>query len=360
MAVLTVLNPACILSVHAASSSVSAPAAQVVVEAPWRLEHRGFIEPAPAVAEVHASTIVQAADGALVASWFGGSKEGNADVAIYVSRRAAGASAWSEGRIVAEGVQADGTRHPTWNPVLHRTADGRLLLFFKTGPSPRDWWGEVIVSKDHGHTWSERRRLPAGMLGPIKNKAVLVNGILLCPSSVEYDARNWKVRMERTDETLAQWSATPDLADPQKVGAIQPSILVHRDGRLQALCRTSVRVLAQSWSSDGGRTWSPLERTDLFMPNSGLDAVTLRDGTFLLVYNPSARDADPKSWGERRPLVVAHSSDGRAWRTVATLETEPNRQGYAYPAVIQTSDDRVHITYTWNRARIRHVTIASR
>lgn len=332
-----------------------APAAQV-----WRVAQNDFIEPAPAVAEVHASTIAEAADGALVAAWFGGTKEANDDVSIYVSRRE-GAQPWSAGKVVADGVQADGRRFATFNPVLHRAADGRLLLFFKTGPSPEKWWGEVMVSKDHGRTWSDRRRLPGEMLGPIKNKPVLLNdGTLLCPTSVEYDAKHWAVRMEFTDETMSTWTSTADFPDPKKLGAIQPTILVHRDGRLQALCRSSVRVMAQSWSSDGGKTWTPLEPTDIFMPNSGIDAVTLRDGSFLLVYNPSEKNADPKSWGERRPLLVAHSSDGLAWRTIATLDTRPNRHGYAYPAIVQAKDGRVHITYTWNRARLKHVVLETR
>ena len=338
-----------------AAGLVSAQPAQV-----WRVAQNDFIESAPAVAEVHASTIAEAADGALVAAWFGGTKEANDDVSIYVSRRA-GAQPWTAGKVVADGVQADGRRFATFNPVLHRTADGRLLLFFKTGPSPEKWWGEIIVSKDHGRTWSDRRRLPEGMLGPIKNKPVLLNdGTLLCPTSVEYDAKHWAVRMEFTDETLSRWTTTSDFPDPKKLGAIQPTILVHRDGRLQALCRSSVRVMAQSWSSDGGKRWTPLEPTEIFMPNSGLDAVTLRDGSFLLVYNPSEKNADPKSWGERRPLLVAHSTDGLAWRTIATLDTRPNRHGYAYPAIVQARDGRVHITYTWNRARLKHVILETR
>lgn len=328
--------------------------------AEWRVVQNEFLEAAPPVPEVHASTIVEAANGLLIAAWFGGTKEGNDDVSIYVSRRQ-GAAPWSAGRVIADGTSADGKRYPTWNPVLHRTADNRLLLFFKTGPSPEKWWGEVMVSRDQGATWSDRRRLPDNLLGPIKNKPVkLADGRLLCPTSMEYDAKNWVVRMEFTDESLGKWTTTGDIADPKKLGAIQPTILVHRDGRLQALCRSSVRVMAQTWSTDGGRTWSPLEPTDIFMPNSGIDALTLRDGSFLLVYNPSEKDADPKSWGERRPLLVAHSTDGKAWRTIATLDTQANRHGYAYPAIIQAADGRVHITYTWNRARMKHVILEAK
>lgn len=316
-----------------------------------------FIEPAPAVPEVHASTIAETRSGALVAAWFGGSKEGNDDVAIWCSRREGGR--WTAGQAVAAGADADGTALPAWNPVLHATADGRLLLFFKVGRSPNSWWGEVLESSDEGRTWTDRRRLPGGILGPIKNKPVrLSDGRLVCPSSIEHDAKHWAARFELTDESLGAWSASAEVADPAGFGAIQPAILVHRDGRLQALCRSNGRDLVQTWSRDSGRTWSPIESTGLLMANSGVDAVTLRDGSFLLVYNPSPAGASRRSWGERRPLVVAHSADGRSWQTVVTLETKPNRQGYAYPAIIQTRDGRIHITYTWNRARIKHVELA--
>ena len=82
-------------------------------------------------------------------------------------------------------------------------------------------------------------------------------------------------------------------------------------------------------------------------PSSGTDAVTLKDGRHLIVYNPVARG--------RTPLNVAVSRDGREWKDVITLEDQPGE--YSYPAIIQTSDGRVHITYTWKRQRIRHAVI---
>ena len=96
-----------------------------------------------------------------------------------------------------------------------------------------------------------------------------------------------------------------------------------------------------------GRTWSPLGATDLPNPSAGIDAVRLADGRFLLVYNPT-RD-------NRRQLQVAVSSDGRTWRPVVMLEDAPGE--YSYPAVIQTRDGRVHVTYTWRRERIKHVVL---
>ncbi len=322
----------------------------------WEIIKSEFIEAAPAVAEVHSSTIVETGPGAFVASWFGGSIEGRDDVAIWVSRYENGA--WTPGVAVADGAQPDGARHPTWNPVLYRAADGRLVLFFKVGPSPEKWWGELLVSKDGGLTWGDRARLPDNLLGPVKNKPVrLKDGALLCPTSQEYDKNRWVVYFERTDDSLAAWTRSADVADPGKFRSIQPALLVHPDGSILALSRSASREISRTRSRDGGRTWTPLEGAGIAASNSGIDALMLREGGMLLVYNPYSAASDKSRWGARCPLVVDYSADGGTWERVATLEAIPVRNGYAYPAIIQSQDGRVHITYTWNRARIKHVVL---
>ena len=128
----------------------------------------------------HASTIAETRTG-LVAAWFGGTGERNPDVGIWVSRREK--NGWSKVVEVANGIQQTGVRHPCWNPVLFQPVRGPLLLFYKVGPSPNDWWGMLMSSTDGGISWSKPRRLPDGILGPIKNKPVqLQDGSILCGS----------------------------------------------------------------------------------------------------------------------------------------------------------------------------------
>ena len=105
--------------------------------------------------------------------------------------------------------------------------------------------------------------------------------------------------------------------------------------------------LWQTWSNDSGITWSPLSLSELPNPNAGTDAVTLADGRHLLVYNHTTEG--------RSPLNVAISEDGKAWQAALVLENEPGE--YSYPAVIQSTDGLVHITYTWKGERIKHVVI---
>jgi predicted neuraminidase len=294
-------------------------------------------------AECHASTIAET-QGHLVAAWFGGSGEGHPDVEIWLSVNQGGR--WTEPRHVATGSQGEAKSQPCWNPVLFQPKSGPLMLFYKVGPNPRHWWGMLITSDDGGRTWSQPRRLLEGILGPIKNKPVqLAVGDILCPSSTE--DTGWQVHFERTRDAGATWEKTGPLNDPKVLSAIQPTILCHPDGRLQALGRTKQGKIFQIWSDDQGKTWGTMTLTTLPNPNSGIDATTLRDGTQVLVYNHSTT--------ARSPLNVALSHDGLEWQSVLVLESGPGE--FSYPAVIQSGDGLVHVTYTWKRRNIRHVVL---
>jgi alpha-L-rhamnosidase len=302
--------------------------------------------------ESHAATIAETPEG-LIAAWFGGTKEGYKDVCIWTSHYKNGK--WTEPAKVADGVMNDTLRYPTYNPVLFYAPNGELLLFYKIGPNVAGWTGWMKRSKDNGHTWSEREALPVGFLGPIKNKPELINGVLLCPSSTE--KTGWKAHIEFTTDFGKTWTKTDAINDPKILQAIQPSILKYADGRLQILCRSRNTTLNESWSTDGGKTWSEMKASALPNNNSGTDAVTLRDGRQLLVYNHNLPNS---SWvngkGPRTPLNVAISKDGKVWSAALILEDSPISQ-YSYPSVIQTKDGLVHIVYTWRREKIKHVVV---
>ncbi|HUW17715.1 MAG TPA: sialidase family protein [Sedimentisphaerales bacterium] len=293
--------------------------------------------------QCHASTIVQSKKG-LAAAWFGGKHESNPDVGIWVSLYKG--KKWSKPVEVANGIQHDKKRYPCWNPVLFQPKKGPLLLFYKVGPSPDSWWGMLMTSDDGGRTWSFPRRLPEDILGPVKNKPIqMPDGVLLCGSSTE--DKGWRVHFERTADLGKTWQHVGPISDGKEFGAIQPTLLRYADGRVQALCRSGQGRITESWSSDGGKTWSPMTATSLPNPNSGIDGVTLADGRQLLVYNHT-----PKG---RSPLNVAVSNDGKTWKAALVLENQDGE--YSYPAVIQTSDGMVHIAYTWKRQKVKHVVV---
>ncbi|MBP89756.1 MAG: sialidase [Planctomycetaceae bacterium] len=292
--------------------------------------------------QCHASTIEETATG-LVVAWFGGTREKHEDVGVWVSRKAD--DGWTAPVEVANGVQSAELRYPCWNPVLFQPKEGPLLLFCKVGPSPSTWWGMLMKSEDGGKTWDKPTRLPENIFGPIKNKPIqLADGRILCGTSTE--DHGWRVHMEWTSDLGKTWTRTDALNDGKTLHAIQPAILKYEGGGLRILCRgRGTGKIVEGTSHDNGETWSKLTTMDLPNPNSGIDAVTLKDSRHLLVYNHTPRG--------RSPLNVAVSTDGQKWLSAIVLEDTPGE--YSYPAVIQASDGLVHITYTWKRQRVKHV-----
>jgi len=332
---------------------VLAAAAGSVMAEPIRM--REFIAGKLPTPSCHASTIVEAEPGRLVAAWFGGQREGADDVGIWVSRQEA--AGWTQPVEVAVWKEPDGSRQPCWNPVLFRLDDGRLALFYKASGNPRTWKGLVRYSADAGRTWSDPEPIRAAgaadaslsgvPVGPVKNKPVrLADGSLLAGSSTE--DLGWRVHFERSVDGGKTWQVIGPVNDGEAIGAIQPSILKLGGSRLLAVGRTrGSRRIFQIESPDNGVTWGAMRLTSLPNPNSGTDAVTLADGRHLLVYNHTEKG--------RSPLNVAISRNGSTWQNVLTLEDGPGE--YSYPAVIQAADGRVHVSYTWKRQKIGHVVI---
>ncbi len=289
-------------------------------------------------ASCHASTVVRLADGALVCAWFAGTKESHPDVDIWQSRW--DGAAWSTPRIVV------GCARALWNPVLFAEGD-ELFLFYRRGVNVPAWESLVVRSSDGGRTYGPPSLLPAGFLGPIKNKPVrMSNGEWLCGSSTE---PGWECRMEVYAPRADRWVhaaavALPGLPDGR--GIIQPAVWESVPGYVHALMRSSEGQVYRTDSADYGRTWTDPVATDLPNNNSGLDATRLEDGRVALVFNPVG-----KNWGPRTPLHLMLSADnGANWSVPLVLEDQPGE--YSYPAVIAVPGG-VATTYTHCRKQVR-------
>lgn len=304
----------------------------------------------------HASTLVRLKNGDILAAWFGGAREGANDVAIWGARRTA--AGWSA---PVELVREPNV--PCWNPVLFQTHDGKLWLYYKYGRNPREWTGARLVSNDEGKTWSKPEHLPAGLLGPIKDKPlVLADGTIVSGTSIEsYSA--WAVWVDRSTDNGKTWHRsgpitvpahlmpTPAPTEPplkpgseRVTGIIQPAIaqLGKKHLRLYARSTRDIGRICAADSYDNGITWTDAHPLDVLNPNSGIDAVRLRDGRVVLIYNNTTSG--------RTPLNLAVSKDGEHFTMFQTLESDPGE--YSYPAIIQGQDSNLYMTWTWNRKRI--------
>ncbi len=301
-----------------------------------------FIFEKPPTPSCHASTIVEVAPGKLMAAWFAGKAEGAKDVQIYASKF--DGKSWSVPEVIASEPG-----QPCWNPVLFKTAKGTLNFWYKAGPKPDSWTGYVRTSTDDGKTWTKPAMLPAGFYGPVRAKPIqLADGTLLAGTSLE-SYKCWTPFVDRSEDDGKTWTRSTPFNVKGKFSQIQPTLFTvgtGKDQRIVALMRSSdPRRICRAESTDGGKTFSEAEPTELQNPSAGIDVVQTKDGDLFLIYNPTTLT--------RTPISLAHSRDGKTWKKLIDLETEPGE--YSYPAMIVSSSGMLDMVYTWRRTHIKHV-----
>lgn len=308
-------------------------------------------DPMP-TAQCHASTVVELANGDLLAAWFGGTRESAPDVAIWMARRTS--AGWEK--------PLEMVREPeiaTYNPVLFEGGAGMLWLYYKFGPQPGLWTAGRRLSPDEGKTWSPVEHLPAGLIGPVRAKPlVLSNGVILAGSSVE-SYSSWASWVARSEDHGVTWRQIGPIAaaglsagglkNGQASGIIQPSLVDLGGGHVRLYVRSTKDIgrICEADSTDSGFTWGPVRKTQLPNPNSGIDAVRMRDGRLAMIYNDTTEG--------RTPLSLALSADGETWTKWRDLETGAGE--YSYPALVQARNGDLVMSYTWRREKIKVIRV---
>ena len=313
-----------------------------------------------ATPSVHAATAVPV-PGGLRAFWYGGTREGAGDVAIYSALYEHSTSRWSRERAVVTraSTQAGLGRYirKLGNPVVSRDARGRLWLYY-VSVSIGGWSMSSInaaVSADEGATFSAPRRL---VTSPFLNISTLVKGRPYLHEDGSTGLPAYHELLGKFGELLrvdTEGNVIGKTRLSRGSDGIQPAVAVRSANEAIAFMRYTGggpgRVLAVR-TRDGGRTWSEPEKLSLPNPNAAVDAAALPSGELLLVFNNRPQD--------RNNLSLAVSSDGGAsWRVVHAFEDDPladRSVEFSYPWLAQDSDGaRMHLFYTWRRSHIKHV-----
>ncbi len=311
---------------------------------------------------VHSATAAEISGGRLRAFWYGGSREGASDVAIYTSVYAPGPRTWSPAHVVItrEAAQRHLQRYvrKLGNPVVGRDRSGRLWLFF-VSVSVGGWSGSAInlmVSEDEGETWSPPRRLIAS---PFLNISTLVKGAPLQFADGAIGLPVYHEMLGKFGELLrldAEGHAIQKSRLSWGRSSLQPVIVPWSKTEAVGFMRYSGeppgRILMVR-TTDAGRHWSPPVKTVLPNPNAALGGVLLTNGGLLLAFNNSQDNRDD--------LSLAYSADyGNTWHIAYRLEggstspQAPSRE-YSYPWIMQDRAGDVHLLYTWGRSHIKHV-----
>jgi predicted neuraminidase len=329
----------------------------------------------------HAPAIVECPNGDLLVSWYRGSGEREADdVAVYGIRRRQGQQAWSEPFLMADtpgfpdgntAMFIDNRRRLWlfWPVVLANTWESCLTSYrvatqYESAGAPKwEWQGQMFLKPQCFVTDMEqgledrlknsplpremtnrvaelRRRLHEKLyqrLGwqPRCKPTVLRSGRILLPL---YSDTFSVSLMALSDDGGQSWFASRPLAG---YGNIQPAVLQRTNGTLVAYMRENGPIdhIRVSESTDDGISWGPVGFTEFPNPGSGLDALRLQDGQWLLIYNDTAHG--------RRQLAVSISDDeGKSWKWTRHLEKQ--KQGsFHYPAIIQSCDGTLHAVYSY-------------
>ncbi len=346
--------------VEAPADTVSKPGSGYDVSLPESSPYfaESWVNPLQHTPSSHCSVISSLPSGDLMAVWYGGSREGASDVAIYTSRLPKGCGVWSPPVVAVDRVMAqrelDRYIKKVGNAVIFPDRKGRMWMVYVT-VSMGGWSGCTLnlkVSADDGRTWGESQRLT---LNPFLNLSTLVRNKPIYASDGRIGLPVYHEMARKFPQVL--WLNPQDdgrleyrvRSLPWKPGLIQPALVAMEDDRVLMILRDAGdgRCLRTSISSDNGWTWSGTSMSGLPNPDSAVDALRLRDGRILLAYNDCELG--------RENLRLALSSDGgRNWTPGAYLEREGSGE-FSYPYLLQDAFGRIHVSDTWKRKRIRHV-----
>lgn len=306
---------------------------------------------------VHGANVIETRDGGLLATWFGGKREGATDVSLWAAEYSPGSRSWSVPRriIGRDETRAALGRHikTVGNSVLARDAQGGLWLYY-VSVSVGGWAGSAlnaVYSADEGKSWDAPRRLitsPFFNISTLNKSAPVLysDGSIGLPVYHEFIGKFAELlRLDGSGHVLDKARIT------QGRHSIQPLLLPLAPQQALSLMRDTGphpgHVLL-SRSEDGGRHWSADEELALPNPDSAVAGLRRPDGSLLLVFNDIEAG--------RNSLALALSRDeGRSWRVVQHFEKSPDSEEYSYPYLIRSSHGTMHLLYTWNRKRIRHV-----
>lgn len=326
------------------------------------IEYRDHALDAAGQVMVHSATLALLPGGNDIrAYWFGGTREGAGDVAIFTARYSADLDAWSPARkaVTRQDVAGHLGRfiRKLGNPVAFLDSSERLWLFF-VSVSIGGWAGSAVnyaISDDGGETFGTIQRLATS---PFFNISTLVRG---SPLAMQDGGMTIPVYHEFAGKFAELIILGPEgrVRDKRRIshgrGALQPVLVPTSPREAVAFMRNAgpmPRRMLRADTLDAGHDFTRPRPTILSNPNSSVAAALLPDQEIMLLYNPYPTGRNTLS------LATASASDGwESWTRWHDFEYAPpeTRHRFSYPAWLRDQQGRFHAAWTHDRKHIRHV-----
>ncbi|QDT90321.1 sialidase family protein [Gimesia algae] len=315
-------------------------------------ESRLLIKATKALPRHGEGSLITLDDGRLLlvyTQWYGATGNDHDPARLVEIHSDDGGKTWSAPQTVQENIG----KMNVMSASLVKTTSGKIFLTYIRIDSNRFanlWFKE---SSDEGKTWSEPKQLSHGKKGlifTVNSAAIRLKSgrILLAafgsPSAWQKDEHFVSFSFY-TDDEGKTWHRSANEVDCPRRGAMEPEIEQLNDGRILMLIRTQTTRMYRAYSSDGGETWSPAEKTDIVHPEAPmlLQRVPGKDAPLILIWNNAVvPGADHQ--GPRTPLTLGLSYDeGKTWENLTQIEDDP-KGSYSY-ASMDFRNDSLHLVY---------------
>lgn len=241
-----------------------------------------------------------------------------------------------------------------FDPEVWRDPTGKLWVFWAqtigmNGTEAGVWAMTAEIDASEALSWTDPKRLTDGIM--MCKPTVLSNGEWALPAST-WRLTDHSARMVVSNDKGNTWQVKGAIHVPRENRAYDEHMFVEKkDGTIWALLRTNYGI-GESFSTDQGETWSPLQPSLFAHPSARFFIRRLHSGNLLLVKH------GPLSVRTGRSHLMAFVSrdDGRTWSRGLLID---QREGVSYPDGQETADGTIRIVYDRDRTGAREILVAS-
>jgi len=281
-------------------------------------------------------SIERARNGRLWAVWYGGGLGEDQYNYIMLATSSDDGRSWSALKVVLDPDRGGPVR--AFDPCLWHDPQGRLWLFWAQKEDGSSMNTSAITTEDAtgaDPVWSQARRISLGVM--LNKPTVLRSGAWLLPTCIWRDAVSSRILRSSDHGATFEQIGGATIPRYEDRNSDENMIVERMDGSLWLLVRTGYG-LGESFSKDGGKTWTPVAPSSLQHAEARFFIRRLASGRLLMVRHA----------GTARSHLTGFLSedDGLTWGKGLLID---ERDGVSYPDAIEGPSGEIRLIYDYDR-----------